>query len=243
MSVEDAAGVANATAGQSVLFAGMTVVIAITGLVMAGLPAITAMGFAAAIVVLFSMVIAVTLLPACLGLAGRHIDRWAIPHRKDRGGEGAPDVLRPVGPSRRQAPVALRDPQPRRLLAARHPCGRARRWGSADDSNTAADTTEHKAYDLLTDGFGQGFNGPLMIVVDLTDSGDPAALDRDQRSGRCRRRHRRRPAAAAQRRAATRQCIMAQPTTSPQDTATDDTVQRLRSDVLPPTVGRRPAPT
>ena len=139
MSVEDAAGVANATAGQSVLFAGMTVVIAITGLVMAGLPAITAMGFAAAIVVLFSMVIAVTLLPACLGLAGRHIDRWAIPHRKDRGGEGAPDVRRPLGPPRRPAPVALR---PR---SASSPCWRSPRrcssltMGFADDSNTADD--------------------------------------------------------------------------------------------------------
>ena len=41
--------------------------------------------------------------------------------------------------------------------------------GFSDDANTAADATEHKAYDLLTDGFGKGFNGPFAIVVDLTD--------------------------------------------------------------------------
>ena len=139
MSVEDAAGVANATAGQSVLFAGMTVVIAITGLVMAGLPAITAMGFAAAIVVLFSMFIAVTLLPACLGLAGRHIDRWAIPHRKDRGGEAPPDVRPAAGPT---TSASARGATP---CSASSPCWR---WpprcvkltmGFADDSNTADD--------------------------------------------------------------------------------------------------------
>ena len=112
MSVEDAAGVANATAGQSVLFAGMTVVIAITGLVMAGMPAMTYMGFAAAIVVLFSMAIAVTLLPACLGFAGRNIDRWSIPHRKDRSAEGHRTFAARWADHVGTPPVALRDRQP-----------------------------------------------------------------------------------------------------------------------------------
>ena len=170
MSVEDAAGIANATAGQSVLFAGMTVVIAITGLVMAGLPAITAMGFAAAIVVLFSMFIAVTLLPACLGLAGRHIDRWSIPHRKDRAGEAHQTFVRPVGPPRRQAPVALRPAQPHRPAGVGRPGRQAARWASPTTPTPVTTTTQHKAYDLLTDNFGQGFNGPLMIVVDLAEA-------------------------------------------------------------------------
>ncbi|MEQ1787103.1 MAG: MMPL family transporter, partial [Acidimicrobiales bacterium] len=81
MSVEDAAGTANATAGQAVLFAGTTVVIAILGLFLAGLPAISGMGAAVALVVTISMAAAVTLLPGLLGLAGTKIDKLSI-HRK-----------------------------------------------------------------------------------------------------------------------------------------------------------------
>ena len=79
MSVEDAAGWANATAGQAVVFAGLTVVVAILGLQLSGLPAVTAMGYACAIVVLVSVLVAVTLLPAFLGFAGHKIDRLKVP--------------------------------------------------------------------------------------------------------------------------------------------------------------------
>src|SRR5690606_825047 len=83
----DAAGRANATAGQAVLFAGMTVVIAILGLVVAGIPSVATMGFAAAIVVLVAMVGAVTLLPAFLGLAGHRIDSLRIGRHRGLEGE------------------------------------------------------------------------------------------------------------------------------------------------------------
>ncbi len=234
MPVEDAAGVANATAGQSVLFAGMTVVIAITGLVMAGLPAITAMGFSAAIVVIFAMLIAVTLLPACLGIAGRHIDRWAIPHRKDRAGEShqtfAGKWAHHVGKRPwRYAIVSLVA-----LLAISAPVFRLQ-MGFSDDSNQAADSTEHKAFDLLADNFGEGFNGPLTIVVDQSDGRDDAAVRRihDAVSAD--------PGVAAVQPPLLNESgdtvvIIVQPTTGPQDTETDDTVQRLRGDVLPPAV-------
>src|SRR4029079_2870567 len=81
MSVADAAGTANATAGMSVLFAGSTVVIAILGLFLAALAAISAMGLSIALVVVASMIAAVTLLPGLLGLAGTKIDKLSI-HRK-----------------------------------------------------------------------------------------------------------------------------------------------------------------
>ena len=200
-SVEDAAGIANATAGQSVLFAGMTVVIAITGLVMAGLPAITAMGFAAAIVVLFSMAIAVTLLPACLGIAGRKIDRWAIPHRKDRGGDG-PQRSPAAGPT---TSASARGATPLLslvgLLAIAAPVLEPARSASPTTPTPPPTSTQHKAYDLLTDGFGAGFNGPFPIVVDLADD-DRRHRRRSARISDGRRRrpgHRRRPAGAAQR--------------------------------------------
>ena len=81
MSVEDSAGTANATAGQAVLFAGTTVVIAILGLFLAGFPAISSMGVSVALVVAVAMAAAITLLPGLLGLAGTKIDKLSI-HRK-----------------------------------------------------------------------------------------------------------------------------------------------------------------
>ena len=232
MSVEEAAGVANATAGQSVLFAGMTVVIAITGLVMAGIPAVTTMGFSAAIVVLFSMIVAVTLLPACLGLTGRHIDRWSIPHRKAVPGRAtlAGRWAHHIG----QRPVRYAVGSLVGLLLLAAPV-LGLSMGFADDSNTGADTTQRHAYDLLTDNFGQGFNGPFTIVVDLSEASGPTVLQHISDAVAAD------PGIAAVQpplvnEAGDTGVIIAQPTTSPQDSATDDTVQRLRTDVLPATV-------
>jgi RND superfamily putative drug exporter len=229
-SVEDSAGIANATAGQSVLFAGMTVVIAIAGLVVAGLPSITAMGFAAAIVVLFAMAIAVTLLPACLGIAGRHIDRWAIPHRKDRSADGRTFAGRwahHVGQRPwRYALLSLVT-----LLAIAAPVLKLE-MGFADDSNTAESSTQHEAYELLTDSFGAGFNGPFSIVVDLRLASETTVLDDIATAVAAD------PGIAAVQPALLNESgdtavITAQPTTSPQDTATDETLNRLRSTVVP----------
>ena len=231
MSVEDAAGAANATAGQSVLFAGMTVVIAITGLVMAGMPAMTYMGFASAIVVLFSMVIAVTLLPACLAFAGRHIDRWSIPHRSDRSAEGHRTFAARWADHVGRRPWRYAIASLVALLAISVPVLDLE-MGFADDSNTADDATEHLAYDLLTDGFGPGFNGPYTVVVDLGASADRAPLTSIA------------TAIAADPGVAAVQpplisesgryaLLTAQPTTSPQDHATAETMQRLRDDAIP----------
>jgi RND superfamily putative drug exporter len=231
MSVEEAAGAANATAGQSVLFAGMTVVIAITGLVMAGMPAMTYMGFASAIVVLFSMAIAVTLLPGCLGLAGRHIDRWSIPHRSDRAAEGHRTFAARWADHVGRRPWRYAIASLLALVAISVPVLDLE-MGFADDSNTADDSTQHLAYDLLTGGYGPGFNGPYTVVVDLGDSGNTAplaaisaALADD-------------PGVAAVQPPLLSDSgryafIIAQPTTSPQDHATAATMQRLRDDAIP----------
>ena len=79
LTVEDAAGRSIATAGQAVIVAGGTVVIAILGLAIAGIPLVTFMGVGAAIVVAVMVVAAVTLLPAMIGFAGHNIDRFGIP--------------------------------------------------------------------------------------------------------------------------------------------------------------------
>ena len=162
MSVEDAAGWANATAGQAVIFAGMTVVLAILGLQLAGLPAVSVMGYACAIVVLIAVLVAVTLLPAFLGLAGTKIDKFKVPGIRERSSNG-------TTASGRWAHHIGHHPW-RYVLASLAVLGvlavpvAGMRLGFADDSNLEKSSTERQAYDLLADGFGAGFNGPLAIV-------------------------------------------------------------------------------
>ena len=196
MSVEDAAGVANATAGQSVLFAGMTVVIAITGLLMAGLPSVTAMGFAAAIVVLFSMFIAVTLLPACLGFAGRAHRPLGDPAPQGSWRRGAPHARRHVGAPRRQAPVALRARQLRRSAAARRTGARPRdgvlrRLQQRPPTRPAQGVRPADGWLRHRDSTAR-----YTIVVDLTDERDPGRARTPRDRGRRRSRHRRGTAGA-----------------------------------------------
>jgi RND superfamily putative drug exporter len=183
MSVEDAAGTAVATAGQAVLFAGTTVVIAILGLFLAGLPAISGMGAAVALVVTVSMAAAVTLLPGLLGLAGTKIDRLSI-HRKARVVKPADETVagrwahhvgnHPV----RYVIVSLG------VLCAIAVPALSMRIGVPDDGNAPTHATQRIAYDRLAGGFGPGFNGPIQAVVELP-SGGPASIVQRVR-GACR---------------------------------------------------------
>ena len=233
MSVADSAGTANATAGQAVLFAGTTVVIAILGLFIAGLPAVTMLGVSVAVVVVVSMIAAVTLLPGLLGLAGSKIDKLSI-HRKARVAKPAHATF-----SGRWAhhvgshPVRYALASLVALTALAVPT-LSMRIGMADDGNAAKTKTERKAYDLLADGFGKGFNGPIVVVVDVPTAADQAAVARVETALRAD------PGVAAVAPAAFNEAgdtatIIVNPTTSPQDSKTDDLVRHLRSDVLPAT--------
>ncbi|OWY61672.1 hypothetical protein B7486_62550, partial [cyanobacterium TDX16] len=84
MDVEESIAVANGTAGTAVVFAGVTVMIAITGLAVVGIPAITIMGLSVALSVAVAVLVAVTLMPALLGFAGTNIDRFRLPGLKVR---------------------------------------------------------------------------------------------------------------------------------------------------------------
>jgi RND superfamily putative drug exporter len=229
MTPADAAGHATATAGQSVLFAGTTVVIAICGLLLAGIPAITAMGFAIGITVVVSMLIAVSLLPALLGLAGNRIDRFAI-HRK-RAVDEAHRTLsgkwaHHVG--RRPWRYALGSLAV--LLVAAAPV-LGMRIGFADDSNEAEGSTARESYELLSESFGPGLSGTLNAVVELP-AGDTttAVATRDA-------------IATTEGVAGVSGPVLSDtgdtaiisiiPTSSPQDEQTSDLVERLREDVLP----------
>ncbi|GAA1804363.1 MMPL family transporter [Actinomadura chokoriensis] len=176
-SGEEAAGRAIGTAGSAVVFAGLTVVIALAGLAVVGIPLLTEMGVAAAFAVVVAVLIALSLLPALLGFAGRRVLGGRIPGL----GGGRPRHGRPPA-GERWARFVVRRPLPV-LLAATAGLGIIAapaldlRLGLPGDEIAASDTTQRKAYDLLSDGFGPGFNGPLTVVV-TGDAGQAAATAR-----------------------------------------------------------------
>jgi putative drug exporter of the RND superfamily len=234
LAVPDAAGTAIATAGQAVLFAGMTVVIAIVGLQLSGIPAVTTMGYAIALVVIVAMVLAVTLLPGLLGWAGHGIDRLAIHRRRDDEREGHETLSGRWAAHVARNPIKYAAGSLLVLLVVTVPV-LGLRIGFADDGNDPTATTQRQAYELLADGFGAGFNGPLQVVVDLSEPGDAEAVDAVRSAISVD------PGIAAVseptfNEAGDTAVLTAIPTTSPQDEATEQTVDRLRSEVIPTTV-------
>ena len=165
----EAAGRAAGTAGSAVTFAGLTVVIALAALAVVGIPFLTEMGLAAAGAVVVAVLIALTLLPAMLGFAG---DRMLTGRRITRS-SGAPLGRRWAGLVTRR-PVLTVLAATAGLLVLAIPALDLR-LGLPGDDVAAPETTQRKAYDLLAQGFGPGFNGPLVVVVDAAGAGDPQA--------------------------------------------------------------------
>ena len=163
---EEAAGRAVGTAGSAVVFAGLTVVIALAGLSVVGIPFLTEMGLAAAGTVVIAVLIALTLLPAMLGFAGTRVlsRRARTEGRAPAGARWGHFVVR------RRIPVLIASIVGLGVLAIP---ALDLKLGLPSGAQAAQDTTQRKAYDLLTQGFGPGFNGPLLLVVDAEDSADP----------------------------------------------------------------------
>jgi RND superfamily putative drug exporter len=163
---EEATGRAVGTAGSAVVFAGLTVVIALAALSVVGVPFLTQMGLAAAFTVAIAVVIALTLLPAMLGFAGRRVLGKRARTQRTRDPEAGTTNF-----GTRWARAIARRPVVA-LLVAVAALGIVAvpaldlRLGMPDDGTAAPDTTQRKAYDLLATGFGAGFNGPLTVVVD-----------------------------------------------------------------------------
>ncbi|MEV7810359.1 MMPL family transporter [Streptomyces flaveolus] len=176
---EDAAGRAVGTAGSAVVFAGLTVVIALVGLSVVNIPMLTKMGIAAAGTVAIAVLIALTMIPALLGYAGRRI-KPAGQKSKLLGGGRTPKKPGRPNMGTRWASFVVRRPVAVLLLgvlglgAAAIPAA-SLELGLPDDGSQPTSTTQRRAYDLLSEGFGPGFNGPLLIVVDAKDSADPEA--------------------------------------------------------------------
>ncbi|WP_405751953.1 MMPL family transporter [Streptomyces sp. NBC_00144] len=175
---QEAAGRAVGTAGSAVVFAGLTVVIALVGLAVVNIPMLSKMGFAAAGTVVIAVLIALTLIPALLGFAGKR-----VVGRKARKNPPVPGAEVKANGGTRWARVVLRRPVLVLLvgvigLGAIAIPAASLQMGLPDDGAQPTNTTQRRAYDLLSDGFGPGFNGPLTTVVDVKGvSGGTAAVD------------------------------------------------------------------
>ncbi|MGW2328153.1 MMPL family transporter [Streptomyces sp. NPDC001700] len=169
---QEAVGLAVGTAGSAVVFAGLTVVIALAGLAVVGIPMLTKMGLAAAGAVVVAVLIALTLVPAFLGF-------WpnAVLRRRARKSGRIEESTENNGGTR-WARFVLRRPLPVLLLgvvglgALAVPMTNLQ-LGMPGDEAKSTSTTERRAYDALAEGFGPGFNGPLTVVVDAKGDGDP----------------------------------------------------------------------
>ncbi|GAA0654719.1 MMPL family transporter [Streptomyces malaysiensis subsp. malaysiensis] len=179
---EEAAGRAVGTAGSAVVFAGLTVVIALVGLAVVNIPMLTKMGFAAAGTVVIAVLIAISLIPAVLGFAGKRVfGRRARRRLEERaaaaaaGGSQTSEEKPNMGT--RWARFVLRRPL-MVLLVAVLGLGAAAvpavslELGLPDDGSQPVSSQKRQAYDMISEGFGPGSNGPLMVVVDAKGSDD-----------------------------------------------------------------------
>lgn len=170
-----AAATALDTAGRSVLFAGSVVIVALMGLFALGLGSLQAVAIAVALTVLVTMLASVTLLPALLALFGKRIEKSV--RKKAAKAKRAPGA-RWIGWSRfveKRAWLAI-IVVTAGLVALATPLLDLR-LGFADAGTDTEGTTSREAYDMLSDGFGEGFNGPLMVVTDGTEAEANAAAE------------------------------------------------------------------
>jgi putative drug exporter of the RND superfamily len=166
------------TAGRAVLFAGITVIIALLGQFALGVSFLYGLAVASSLAVLMTMLAALTVLPAVLSRFGERIAR---PGRRARNSGQSSAVLDARGAWARWANLIQRHPWPGAvaglaiMLTLAAPA-LALRLGNSDAGNNPPSSTTRHSYDLLAKGFGRGFNGPLQVVVSLPHAGDSAAV-------------------------------------------------------------------
>ncbi len=229
----DAVVEAVSTAGRSVIIAGSTVVIAVLGLFLTGLPYMYGVAISASLAVLVVMLASITLLPALLSYLGPKVDRLRIPflgRRLEK--EGTSD-----SPAARWSHAVQRRPWTAAIVATAVLLALAApalgmRLGFPDAGNDKPGTMTRQAYDLISEGFGPGANGPLVVVAQLPDPQARAAVDglatqlREDPGVAY-------VAAPRFNGEDTAAIVTVIPTTSPQDGATTDLVDHLRHTVIP----------
>ena len=231
------------TSGRSVLFAGSTVVISLFGLYLIGQAYMIGLATACIAAVLMVLIAALTLLPAMLGFAGNAIDKLHVPRLLQTGGPPPPN-----GFWYRWSRFVQRRAWVTGIVAVLVLVGLAlplfsMRLAFTDAGNDPTSLTTRQAYDLLAQGFGPGFNGPLVIAADMRPArqrrraGDTATVDRLQQAIASHRHGIAFVTPPKFNEAHTGAVIIVYPTTSPQSSQTEALVQTLRNDVIPPVVG------
>jgi RND superfamily putative drug exporter len=233
-TVDDSIAGAMDTAGRAVVFAGVTVIIALLGMFALGISFLNGMALAASLGVLTTMLASLTALPALLRMTGQRIGKVGRRQRR-RSASGVPAVESPVWS--RWAGFIQRHPWTAAIaglgimLVLAAPA-LSMRLGASDAGNNATSTTTKKAYDLVADGFGKGSNGPLQLVAELPRANDTAAIDQISKTVS------QAPNVASvsppRISSAGRTAVLdVYPTAAPQDQATTDLVNNLRDTQLP----------
>jgi RND superfamily putative drug exporter len=235
MTPEQAATTAMNTSGRAVVFAGCTVAIAMLGLLVLGVGFLSGVGIAAGVMVAFAVAAAITLLPAIFGMFGMRVlsrrERRALAERGPVDVDGSGPWARWAGLVQRR-PAILGGVALLVMLVLCIPV-LSLRLGSSDQGNDPTTSTTRRAYDLLAQGFGPGYNGPLLLVAEAPAAADQSALKNlvttlATTPG---------VASVAEAPAAPGSPIRVvnlTPTTSPQSAQTADLIDHLRKRVIPP---------
>jgi putative drug exporter of the RND superfamily len=232
LSPRDAAAEAGASAGRAVVFAGVTVAISVTGLAFIGLDFVTKLGLGSALGVLTTVLIANSLLLAVLRLLGHRIDRLKVPFLPPLDDSEAARERTPIARWGRfvTAKASVVFPTVLLLVLALAATSFLVRLGAADQGTQPKEQTSRRAYDLLAEGFGPGFNGPIPIVVDVNNDQQAPQKIHDRVDGL--------PGVASVgepqlNEEGTVAIVFVTPDSAPQDEQTDQLVDRLRNDVVP----------
>jgi putative drug exporter of the RND superfamily len=225
-----AAGSVN-TSGRAVLFAGSIVVLALLGMLLIGVSITSAIAVGAAVEVAFTMAAALTLLPAVLSLLGPRVNSVRVPGRHPAGSATTSGRLSSWATLVQRARWAVA-PAVIVVLAVLALPLLSLRLGESDASADPPGTTTYQAYQLLADGFGPGFTGPLVLAAELPERSDAAVVARLASTVRTE------PGVASAgppqiSRAGTAAVLQVYPATSPQSAATSELVRRLRDTIIP----------
>ena len=233
-SVEDAIVRAVDTSGRATVFAGTVVAIALLGLLAIGIPFVAALGIAAALVVLSAVLIAIGFTPAVLKLIGVRIDRLKVPGLSTGHDPEQKGVWFRWTRQVQNRPWIFGGGALIVLLVLAIPFF-SLRLGSSDNGNSPTSLHSRRAYDLLAEGFGLGFNGPLLVTVERDGGLDAAVLDKiegalKESAGVAA------VGPAVQNESGDTAVIQVTPKYAPQDSQTTKLVQSLRNDVIPPAI-------
>ena len=242
----DAVVLAVDTSGRAVVFAGITVVISLLGMFFLNLDFMRSMATGAVLAVLMTMLAAITLLPAMLGFVGHNIDRLRVPFLHSSTEVGSAEGNRNSFWYRWSRVIQSR-PWPALALSVLVLIVLAIpvfsiRLGFADAGNRLESDTTRKAYDILSEGFGVGFNSPIIVVAETPNGQQDATSVRDLTSAL-----RNTPGVASVADPipvanGQLQLLNVFPTSAPQDEETTDLVHRLRKETIAPVVSGRAVP-